>query len=485
MIHKYLKKIKHNKNLINPLTIENISSKISTSQKLRIVDGEYFIHYESDSEFVNILQSVKNECVDYIQEQYSTTCTIQSIYLLEINKNHETNFNYYNGNYLIAQKDNTFKYLNMTNCDVACVVFLNKSKSTINFKLLSMTIDHTIGDILVYPLTQSYINSLIPSEECQYILLMHAKTSSSIISDDNINQVINSMIPKERTHGYTLNNIYYPKFEYNHGLLAAMTSILYKISMYKGLLENINTSTSPGLDFYKKGYSLDKDIYPYLFKVNNDLIPNYSHNTLLSHADISEMWKLNSEQLFMIRPYIDKYFSPSQRVLDKVEYYKTKYNIYPNNTIAVYFRGTDRYIHKFEHDVATKPLLITEKLKEIQEKNPNLIILLQSDDLTAITSISKNVKNCISISEPNFKPSDDGYPIHYGSLDRKELAIICYYCVEGNNRSSLFEDGIQHAIDYIAFLILASQCKFIVTHTGHGPLWMLLYRNSLENFIHV
>lgn len=486
-MHKHLKNIKHNKTVIDHSLINSIHNRINNTKQLKIIDGEHFICYDSDPELVDTLHSIEKKCTQYIEEKYSVSCNASSTYLLKFDKDHLVNFDYYNKNFLILQKGGNLEFINTSTSDIACIVFLD-TNSIINFKFLSLQIQTDIGDIITYPLTYPFTHDMCNNEN-KHILLIHFNTLSSVASNDDINddiknQLLKLRVPRERTHGYFSNNTFNTTFEYNHGLLACVTSILSKVTMYKGTIDNIDTSSTPGFDFYKKGHSLDTDLYHCLFEINDGYIPTYSHNTVFSHRSMPKYYRITDEDIFMIQPFIKKYFSPSKDVLDKVEYYKIKYNICPENTVAVYFRGTDRYSCIFDYEIKDKPSLIIENLKQIQEKNPNLTILLQSDDLRALDTISKHIDNCITIAESNFRPSDDGYPVHYGYLDTKLIyAALWAYCVDGSNRSSLFEDGVQHAIEFMAFLILASQCKFVVTHVGHAPMWISLYRNTLENCI--
>jgi len=76
-----------------------------------------------------------------------------------------------------------------------------------------------------------------------------------------------------------------------------------------------------------------------------------------------------------ITPVIKKYFSPSIKINEIISELENKYNIIHDNTIAVYYRGTDKYT---ETQLAPFDEFY-RKILQLVNINENINILLQTD----------------------------------------------------------------------------------------------------------
>ena len=132
-------------------------------------------------------------------------------------------------------------------------------------------------------------------------------------------------------------------------------------------------------------YKIDKNkdiTYNFFENYNNikNIIINYSINFHHNHQFInySELDYKN------IIPVVKKYFSPSKSIISIIEKIKQKYQIDYNNTIAIYYRGTDK---KLETSLATFENYYT-KIKEISNLDINKKIIIQTDSTQFIDYIN-------------------------------------------------------------------------------------------------
>jgi len=159
-----------------------------------------------------------------------------------------------------------------------------------------------------------------------------------------------------------------------------------------------------------------------------------------------------------ILPFVNKYFSPSQQIIDIRDDLILKYNIDVNNCIAIYYRGTDKQ-NETEIDCFDS---YYNKLIEIIEKesNKHIQILIQSDSAQFLDFMKEKCvnKNIIIVRENSSTYSNNG--IHY----------------QKNGKENYMD--IQTL--YSTFLII-SKCKYIICSSGNCSIWIMYYRGHCYN----
>ena len=204
---------------------------------------------------------------------------------------------------------------------------------------------------------------------------------------------------------------------------------------------------------YKNNFN--EDITYHFFKHDNDINIDITYPINYHHSN--QFIQYSELDYKNINPLIKKYFSPSDFVICRTNDLINKYNIQYDNTLAVYYRGTDKSketkIASFEE--------YYEKIKKIIEINPNINILVQTDTSQFIDYInSKKLKNLIIIHENNTSYSNTG--IHYEKNTK-------------DNYNDMFNL-------YSTFLII-SKCKYIIFGSGNCSIWIMLYRGHYKNVI--
>ena len=202
----------------------------------------------------------------------------------------------------------------------------------------------------------------------------------------------------------------------------------------------------------KRGEDITFDYFEHYENIKdvNIIYPiDYKHN---------DQWKNYCNLDFKgITPIIKKYFSPSIKINTIVKNLQKKYNIVYNNTLSVYYRGTDKYI---ETPLASYDEFY-EKILKIRDINININILVQSDSAQFIDYInSKNLERVIIIDENKISYTNKG--IH-------------------NEHSS--DKNYQDMFYFLSTIIIMSKCKYIICSSGNCAIWTMLYRGHNKNII--
>lgn len=153
-----------------------------------------------------------------------------------------------------------------------------------------------------------------------------------------------------------------------------------------------------------------------------------------------------------LNPFLRRYFSTSDLILRKVQYLMDTYDIDTDNTCAIFYRGNDKITETDR--IPYKDFL--DRAKQVRHMNPNMRFLVIPDETEFLEAFKNDFPEALCMDETGHIKRNDGTAVFY-QLPRGERGI--------------------HLIWYVATVILISQCKNIITHTGNGGLWALLYRS--------
>ena len=152
-------------------------------------------------------------------------------------------------------------------------------------------------------------------------------------------------------------------------------------------------------------------------------------------------------------PLVKRWFNPSERVLGMVADFKKKYQFDPENTIGVFYRGTDK---RFEIPISNFSKY-QRVLKFLLEKRPEGRIFIQTDQeefrdyLTA-----KFGDRCFFLQEMPVAKGSTG--LHFLSDDELQL------------------DRVEYGMRVLAATYMISQCHSLINATGNMALWITFYR---------
>jgi hypothetical protein len=230
-----------------------------------------------------------------------------------------------------------------------------------------------------------------------------------------------------------------------------LTQIVDFINLNKKLPDVVDSSEL--FEFYKNDKI--KDISLEYFENYNNITDIYiSHPIHYNHTN--QFTNYSNLHYEYIIPLIKKYFSPSVKINEIIGNIEKKYNFEYDNTVAVYYRGTDKII---ETQLASFDEFY-KQIIEITNKNKNIKILIQTDTAQFIDYInSKNLENIIIINEN--KTSYKNIGIH--NEEKNENYYQMFY--------------------FLSTVVIISKCKYIICSSGNCSIWMMLYRGNGKNII--
>jgi len=160
------------------------------------------------------------------------------------------------------------------------------------------------------------------------------------------------------------------------------------------------------------------------------------------------------------QPFVKRYFTPSQRIMDLQSALLTKYEINPPTTCAIYYRGTDKCtetkLGSFD--------VYAAKMSELLLINPDIQFIFQSDSYPFLEYMfeytdTHKIQNNIIVFEENVTTNTE-YGVHFMRQGEKAYEDI----------SHLF-----------ASIVLMAQCKYIICSSSNVSLWMMYYRGHANN----
>jgi hypothetical protein len=209
--------------------------------------------------------------------------------------------------------------------------------------------------------------------------------------------------------------------------------------------------------WYKPGNMASSDITFTYFdeKIHNDTtVIEYITDIKYFHDDqFSDYSTIDYKN---INPFIIRYFSPSQKIIQLCTYITTKYKFDPDNTCVLFYRGNDKNRETLICDYEE----YIDKANEILKNNPSVQFLIQTDE----TEFLNKVKEAFPDNSFYFKDE-----IRHISKCNSTVDIIM------KNKNFIFSQF------YMAITILMSKCKYIVCGTGNCSIWILFYRGNCNN----
>jgi hypothetical protein len=230
---------------------------------------------------------------------------------------------------------------------------------------------------------------------------------------------------------------------HNAGFFSCYTIRLSNIISYF----NTNKKCPQKVDSSKQfqDYKINKyEDYTYEYIKLNDSNIQYYNDINITNEDIecqfSNYKNLNFQ---IIKPFIDKYFLPSDNILKLVDELEKRYNLNYENLAVFYYRGTDKCqeTNLCEYDT------FIEKAKEIRNNNINIKFLIVSDEI-----------NLINLFKDIFPDT-----------------IVFIELLNNMDRSFI------HSQLMLASVLIMSNSKYIICTSGNVSLWIILFRGHNNN----
>lgn len=235
--------------------------------------------------------------------------------------------------------------------------------------------------------------------------------------------------------------IYYKQ----HGRLPDIVDRTIQYTFYK------SDPVSDLIPFYfdeKEGFG--KDELPLNVEINITKQPNIDPQ----YSDYKQL------DFYCLKPFIDKFFTPSEGVEYWVKYLSEGNDIDFENTIAVFYRGNDK---NRETQCAPYEKFISQaeyiRQLHIHETGKEPRFLVMPDENEFMLAFKEFHPNAFTFHElPAMKKKDSANFLELPTADRAE-----------------------YGKKFFAAVLIMSKCKYLITHSGNGGLWSVIYRGNAEN----
>jgi len=264
------------------------------------------------------------------------------------------------------------------------------------------------------------------------------------------------IIFKKYEFGFVLNSTYY--LVDNSGFFSIASKTCTDLMKIKTPVDNI--SLRFGALLQKKYFLEDPGLRFFNTRTNDIRLEKKPYYDFGSPVD---WWSLDYKNLPLPEFFllIKQKFSVSEEIDLIREKLINKYNIEFDKIIAVHIRGTDK-----EKEISLKPVsYFIEEINKQVINFPNHKILLQTDDIKVQDYLNLYYKEKI---------------FYFSEIEPSKSKI-------GSHNLSK-KDPILFTQTYLATVLILSESKILITHTGNGALWEFIIRNkfnlSIENSIY-
>ena len=198
----------------------------------------------------------------------------------------------------------------------------------------------------------------------------------------------------------------------------------------------------------------DRDIYPDFYQMDPNVAVQLLKTVTLPDENRKQFDLYDFEYY---NPIVKRFFSPSDVVLERKNALMSKYEIDPNETIAVLYRGTDKYT---EVRLASPEAYLQAVQQVMQQTGPKKV-LVQTDQTQVLNFFKQELGDMVVHFEET--PSTTGRDSMIATMEKDKGDMT---------------DWMQW---FDAALRVVADCSVVVNHTGNCGLWMNLYRGSTVN----
>lgn len=243
---------------------------------------------------------------------------------------------------------------------------------------------------------------------------------------------------------------------HNAGLFSCCTIALEQIMVFFNLNKRLPLQVDRKEQYLHYKQSPEQDLIPILFKETDDDIPYLQDSRITADSKWFQWSDYKLIDFASVKPFVDKYFQPSDRVLERIAQLEQDYEINYENTVGVLYRGNDK-----QKECSIAPYEeFDDKMSELFDVD--IRYLVSPDETEFLNYVTaNNPPNIISPSQWLHMPKDNNTAIfmHLPHNERPE-----------------------HAINVLAMIIMISKCKHVISHTGNMSFWCAAYRGNVDNF---
>jgi len=203
-----------------------------------------------------------------------------------------------------------------------------------------------------------------------------------------------------------------------------------------------------------------QDVYRELFMERDDVLlpPVSPSQKYFAPRDSKHSYK-DSEDQEALTPFVHRYFTPDPATFHRMADFGEKYQIHTGRTLAVCFRGTDKFTEVQEPEYG----FFLSPVDEMLEKLSLDRILIQTDQ-----------QQFVDFAKERY----GGRVVTIDEIPRtKTKTQVAKLIPEGQR--------VEAARDFLAVMIMMSLCKGVITHTGNVGRWIPLFRGCTKNLVQI
>jgi len=212
--------------------------------------------------------------------------------------------------------------------------------------------------------------------------------------------------------------------------------IIEYIKKYKKLPEKVDSSST--FEYYK--YNKEDDISTLFFEEQDIEIPYKDEMQSLYSIHDFQFNEYRYLPFGLLQPFIQKYYSPSKNILDKIAYLEKKYELDYENLCGVRFRGTDKQIETNQPRYDE----MIQKVMEVKSEYAKVVVL--TDEVSFTLQCFEKIPNCIAFEET------------YLTTDKLEMIQF-----------------------FVASIYIFSKMKTVVCTSGNAEFFLSLFRGNTES----
>ena len=264
------------------------------------------------------------------------------------------------------------------------------------------------------------------------------------VMDYNVSMIQNKTMVIEHNYGFYSNCSVRLKFIFKY------------FNIKRELPEYIDTT--PSFSWYKEKGKDDNDVFYDLFMKPCEAGETGLNIPYTHHINYYDFQFDNFKEFAIIDeiiPFIKRFYMPRYEIIQILSAMLQKYNIDYDNTCAIFYRGNDKAGEMILGDYDD----FIAKAQKVQEDNPGMRFLIQSDETEFIYKCKQNLQNCVVFEDEirHISRSQNGH------VDRIDL------------------DNYTYAKYFLAIIIIIAKCKHLIMNSGNISMWIYFYRHMYNS----
>jgi hypothetical protein len=231
------------------------------------------------------------------------------------------------------------------------------------------------------------------------------------------------------------------------GFFSTISGVAQDLILQSG--RHLRVSSTFGLHLYKRYFWTDN--WSKFFETTSNAHSN-PESTQSSGANFSELWNSSYAELDIsqLSEVSQRWFKPSREVWRRRSQILRDYGIKPSGSLGIHFRATDKVSELPTPSLSQVQMVVDAVLLD----SPNLRLVVLTDDSAFASAFGQLYPETVFLTD-----------LPYSSME------IGAHFLDGKNRE-------EQGLIFFASVLLISQCEKVITHTGNGGLWEVIFRGS-------